>query len=218
MTRILASSSTTVIASAALVLSGCAVGILLGRWTASQPQVASASATGAGPAELAPLLAEMRKLNETLQLQRETRGPVPTATPIREDASSHSDRSGELAAAINRLNDVLERTGDRGGGVRASIQKLKGEGYPSLDAMFQRVEALLTAGQNPSNDLLSSEMKQLHRLWTREDLFEHYGSPTQMSGTGGVLTVIYSRPKEPEGQEVVGFQTMDDLVTSIWYE
>jgi hypothetical protein len=215
----MASSSTTVIASGALVLAGCAVGLLLGRWTAAPAQAAERTGDAPAAQDSAPILAELRKLNETLQLEHQRSHPVP-ASPDRETAAPRSDLADRLETAVARMEGVLKTASDRLGRTNAAIQSSKGAGFPSLDALFQRRQALADGGVVSGlggGPAFQGELMQLHRLWSREDLIERYGVPSFMGGGAERgLMLTYTRPKSPNEYETVNFATIDDVVTGGW--
>lgn len=194
MTLVLATNSTTVIASTALVLAGCAVGILLGRWTAPREPAPTKDESSVAQIDFAPLVAEIRRSNDLLQSKVEREAPAGAPAPSsREPGTATTDNSDRIAQAIERLSAALEHTG---GGVRTvslPIESQKGPGYASLDAMCDRAVALAQLKAPDSWRAARTEFCQVHTGWTREDLVAHYGAPDTFSFTDKGGTLGYRR-------------------------
>jgi hypothetical protein len=213
------SSATAVIASAALVLSGCAVGLLLGRWTSTPVAVErTLPEIQAQQQDLMPVLENIQRTCEALlQVVRE-RGAVPQPAPSsREAAVPHPEPLDRLATAVERLNELLHETGGHMGIRSTAVEKWKGPGFPSLYAVWQRVKAISEANGPDWSVKLTTELTRTHLVWTREDLFERYGSPTVLGASERGLDLTYEREVEPGKTESIVFQTADDLVTYVYY-
>jgi outer membrane murein-binding lipoprotein Lpp len=216
----MASSSTTAIASGALVLAGCAVGILLGRWTAvSSPASEHNTETGALQADLRPAMAEIQRTSETILQTIQARGNTPPFTPSqRESATFAPDNLDRLTTAIETLNALLQTNGGRVGGRSPAIEKWKGPGFPTLDALWTRVHQIARANDPDWGEKFDSEMRQAHLAWTREDLFERYGAPTILNAKDRGLELGYQRKLEEDAIESIAFLVADDLVVYIYYD
>jgi hypothetical protein len=209
-------SATTVIACVALALSGCAVGILLGRWTASQSQGERENAAVVTPTDLTPIVAEIKHSTEALlQVLRARPTSSTTTEGAREPVSAEPGSSGDLAAAIQRLNAVLERGPVNVGGTRPGPASWKGNGYPSLDAMWQRIDVLHQSDSNDMTRPVTLELTRLHLAWTREDVFDRYGAPTGLHPEERTLNLIYQRAAKPGEPSSVQFWTNDNLVVGV---
>lgn len=93
---------------------------------------------------------------------------------------------------------------------------MKGDGYPSADAMFQRLEELAAGGNPAAVASVQEELIRLHRLWSREDLMTRYGAPTSIGGGERGLTMSYTRLNGTNQYETVNFVTIEDVVTQAW--
>jgi len=212
-------TGTTVIACAALALASCALGIVLGRWT-DAPVAPAPAPIGmqTAPPDLEPLLTELRQGNEALLRALAARGANsnPDSTP-RESVMPSSDTTERLAAAVEKLTGLLERSGTRLGGLSPALEKWKGPGFPSLDALFDRMEAISGVGDPEWPDKVSTELRQAHLAWTRDDVFERYGAPTSFAGGDRGLSLIFQRVVKPDGIETVSFGTSEGLITTIYF-
>jgi hypothetical protein len=216
----MASSPSTVIACAALALSGCAVGILLGRWTAVPSPASEREVYSPAPsADLRPAMAEVQRTSEAILQTLQARGSAPQATPSqRESAALPPADLDRLAAAIETLNALLQGNGGRLGAHSPSIEKWKGPGYPSIGALWQRAHEIARSGDENWGEKFDSEMRQAHLAWTREDLFERYGAPTVLNAKDRGLEFGYRRRLEPDAMESIVFQVADDLVVYIYFD
>ena len=90
-------------------------------------------------------------------------------------------------------------------------------GFPSLDALFDRMEAISGVGDPEWPDKVSTELRQAHLAWTRDDVFERYGAPTSFAGGDRGLSLIFQRVVKPDGIETVSFGTSEGLITTIYF-
>lgn len=219
MALALASSPTTVIASAALVLAGRAVGILLGRWTSASAVIERSAEAGPPQSDIRPALTELQRTTEAILQTLRARGGTSQSSPDKqESATPVPDGLDRLAAAVETLNILLQGNGGRMLERSAAIQKWKGTGFMSLNAMWTRIHEIAGAGLEDWSDKLNSELREAHLAWTREDLFERYGAPTVISATSRGLQLGYQRKLEEESIESITFLVADDLVVYIYYE
>lgn len=209
--RTMASSTTTVIATGWLVLAGAALGFFIGRLTTGSPQDPTTPPSAPANQDLAPILAELRKLNETLSIQSRRSDPAPTAGSNRESAAPRSDTADRFEAAVERLDQILKGAEARLERGQATIEQAKkGEGYPSLDAMFQRAES--------SKDTFGDEVRARHILWSLEDAIGRYGTPSSINTSNGSVLLQYSRQKASGESEAVTLVVTSGLVLSGWYQ
>lgn len=208
--RTMASSTTSVIATGWLVLAGAALGFFVGRWTTGSPQDPTAPPSAPANQDLAPILAELRKLNETLSIQSHGSDPASTPGPNREPATPRSDTTDRFEAAVERLDQILKGAESRLGRGQATIEGLKGEGYPSLDAMFQRAESL--------KETFGDELRARHILWSVEDVVERYGKPSTINSPNNCVYLLYTRRDVSGGDEEVTFTIAGGLVVAGWYK
>ena len=213
-------SATTVIACVALALSGCAVGILLGRWTATPAPVSEHTVETAAPqADLRPAMAEIQRTSETILQAIQARGSARqvTSSPA-ESPGVIPDNIDRLTAAIETLNTLLQGNGARVAGRTSSIEKWRGPGYASLDALWQRVHQIARGGDDNWSEKFDSEMRQAHLAWTRDDLFERYGAPTVLNAKDRGLELSYQRRHDEESIESIVFLVADDLVVYVYFD
>jgi len=212
-------TGTTVIACVALVLASCALGVVLGRWS-NPPTAASPTPVEVQtqPQDLRPLIEEMKQEHETLlQVLRERSGASNPSSTQRESLAQPSDATERLAAAVERLNALLERPGTRLGGFSPALERWKGPGFPSLDALFERMEAISGAGDPEWPQKVSAELLRAHLAWTREDIFERYGAPTSLSAGDHGMSLIFTRSVQPDARESVTFVTSEGLITETYF-
>jgi len=208
-------TGTTVIACVALVLASCALGVVLGRWS-NPPTAASPTPVEVQtqPQDLRPLIEEMKQEHETLlQVLRERSGASNPSSTQRESLAQPSDATERLAAAVDRLNALLARSDTRLGGVSPALERWKGPGFPSLDALFERMETISGAGDPEWPGKVSSELRQAHLAWTREDVFERYGPPTSLGAGDHGMSLNFVRIVQPDVTRSVTFVTSDGLIT-----
>lgn len=212
-------TGTTVIACVALALSCCALGVVLGRWTnASGAGVPTPVEAQAQAPDLRPLLDEIRQANEALlHALRERRGDPNPNFNQRESVAQPSDATEQLVAAVGKLNALLERSGTRLGGFSPALEKWKGPGFPSLDAMFERMEAISGVGDPEWPEKVTAELQKAHLAWTREDVFERYGAPTSLGAGVHGMSLIFQRVVGPDVTETVHFATSDGFITEIYF-
>jgi len=209
------------VASVALLLVGCALGIFLGRWL-FPPIVIDrvASEPVAQPPDFTPALIELRRAIETLpsSLQRPTVSPV-TEVSLREPATvSEAPALDKLTAAVNELNDLLRRDrAGRIGGIAASNQPVaawSGQGYASLGALQQAVESHRATGVRswwlPAANALTRE----HQFWSREQLLDRYGAPAfvQANGASHEVSIDYDGIRSPTGHWTISFVVSEGIV------
>jgi hypothetical protein len=212
-------SATTVIACVALVLSGCAVGILLGRWTASPSTVTERTVEAASAeSDIQPALANLQRTADAILQTIRAGGNAPrSGSSERESAAQLSDNPDRLTAAIETLNALLQSNGGHLGGRSAAVERWKGPGYASLNSMWTRVHEIARGNDPDWGEKFDSEMRQAHLAWTREDLFERYGAPTILNAKDRGLELGYERKLEEDAIESIVFLVADDLVVYIYY-
>jgi hypothetical protein len=213
----MASSPSTLIACAALLVSGCAIGLLLGRWTGSTTAAEhSPPEAQAQPQDLKPILEDIRRAVEALpQAIRERRDPQPASGGAREAMPASPDTFAELTAAVQRLNTLLDRGAINAGGGRPGAAPWKGAGYPSLESMWQRIDVLHQGDPQSVTGSVNSELIRLHLAWTREDVFERYGAPTAVYPGERGIGVVYKRDAKPSEPSTIQFMINEGLVVYV---
>jgi hypothetical protein len=211
-------SATTLIACVALALSGVAVGLVLGRWTAAtiQPDERDSAAVSA-QTDLAPVLIQVqRSTDAVLQALREGRDLEAPREPSRESATARADVLQRLTTAVEKLNGILERGGVNAGRSQASTEVTKGPGYPSLDALWQKIDSM-AAGEDPDKwSEINTEMTRAHLLWTNEDLVQRYGVSSSVS-TGNSIILTYQRWSVDSGRpRDLCFMLNDGLILKVF--
>jgi hypothetical protein len=210
-------SATTVIACLALALSGCAVGILLGRWTTSPAPASEHSVEAAAPQpDMRPLLEEIKRAIETLpQAMRERHDPDPASATGRESATTSSETLDRMTVAVERLNDLLAR-GAVGSGVGSTpTDVVKGPGYPSLEAVWQTVDSGLVPTDPDSMSKVNTELTRAHLLWRNEDLIQRYGASSGVGQKGSAIQLVYTRPQTPDHPHDVMFELSFGVVVRV---
>jgi len=216
----MASPSTTALASGALVLAGCAVGLILGRWTApSLPAFARGTELPVTQLDLTSVVAELQRINESiLRVRRQADEGSRSEAGTREAVATSPEVLHRLALAVEKLNDRLPK-GDGHVGVRSpAMERWKGPGYPSMDLIWQRAKALSISNSDDWNDKLSSELSQAHLAWLRDEVLDRYGAPTAMEAFDRGLGLIYQREVAPGEARVVEFGDVDGLVMWVAYK
>ena len=210
-------SATTVIACVALALSGCAVGILLGRWTAPSSLASDHSVEAAAPQpDMRPILQEIRHaLERPLEGTRDGHESPPASPSVRETVVPPPEAFERLTAAVERLSRLLERGGTHVARGTSAQEAWKGRGYPSLDAMWQRIDALHGADPRDRTGPVNKELTDNHLAWIREDVFERYGAPTAVYPGERGMGVIYKRDAKPEDPSTIQFLINEGLVVYI---
>jgi len=207
------SNSRTVVASVALALSGCAVGLFLGRWMLAKP-TAERTAASSEPQDLTPLIAEIRRSNELAleSLRRNGVGPAER-TGDRAGVAPNSEAVERLLAAVEQTNALLlERMRTRGNEIPASFDELKGAGFSSVDALLARSARSRGSLGGPYPYKAAEEVRHLHELWTRDDLFERYGPPSSVGANErGGLGLCYGSSQSDR----VVFDTAERLITGV---
>jgi hypothetical protein len=204
-----------VVACLALALSGIAVGVLIGRWTAATPLQASAAPEVR--VDLTPILDELRRINpSTLAPTHQTSDASIPAPANREPARQNAEDSDRLAAAIEKLNGLLERSGSISDLGSTALEKWKGPGFQTLDEMFQRVVQIRDAtGNGGWISQALNEMRDAHFGWTRQNLLERYGKPSSMLSGDRGLAINYAHERRPGVVDTIGFNCTDGLVADV---
>lgn len=218
--RAVASHSTTAFAAGALVLAGCAVGLLLGRWTVSRPEVERDTPASAAQPDLTPLLAEIRRSNDALLLAiRERREPQPSniGGGAREPVATDPAPLDRLATAVEKLNGLLARGAGGTGSGWVPTEQVQGAGFRDLQALWDRIDALKATGGSNWQEAADTELTAAYHLWTVEDLFTRYGNHARVQANGTGLEILYRRPNAPEKEEEpeVLFEIAHGLVSGV---
>jgi hypothetical protein len=210
-------SATTVIACVALLVSGCAIGLMLGRWT-SGPTTAEHSLpeTQAQPQDLKPILEDIRRaLERPPQAAREQHESISPSASAREAVVPTPEVFERLTVAVERLSGLLEKGGSNIAGGRAATESWKGPGYASLEDMWQRIDVLHGTDLKDMTGPVDKELLANHLLWTREDLFDRYGAPSTVYPGESWISLAYSRVAKGEEPAIVQFVTREGLVTQV---
>ena len=212
-------SATTVIACVALALSGCAVGILLGRWTAAPSPVSEHNIEmPALQADIANALNGFQASAEGVLQAIRAREAAPQSAPgQRESAAPSPENLDRLTAAIERLDALIQANSRHVGGGSPAVEKSKGPGFPSLEALWQRVHEIMQTDDPKRLDTLVTEMCRVHLAWTREDLFQRYGAPQALSGKDRDFDLTYKRGGGEQAMEAFTFKVADDVVVFFYY-
>jgi len=210
-------------------LSGIAVGILIGRSLGLPTPVAGTGDAASPEVDLGPVLGELRKIEDLLaRTPRSGEGrEQPSEPPTRATIDSYADR---LDAEINRLKSELDSVGEQRGATAPVASRWKAPGYLSLDAMFAFVVAGMKVPEGETGDtadqvhlVAGDEVVEAlireHVLWTRNDVFDRYGTPSQVrdSGTSGI-SYLYSRHLDANRIVEIVFQVKDGMVMTVWAE
>ena len=214
----MASSPSTVIACAALLVSGCAIGLLLGRWTSSPPPPSDhESAVVLPQTDLAPLLTEIKQSNEAVLLAlRDRRNPESQSGSSRESATANPDVIQNLTAAVDKLNGLLERGTIGAGASRVTGDFTKGSGYPSLSAVWQKIDSITSPDDPDWQSKAETELTRAHLLWTIEDLIVRYGAGTQTGTSGATVTMGYNRSMEANRANSIGFLLGNGVIIRVY--
>jgi hypothetical protein len=214
-------TSRTAIASIALLLVGCALGIFLGRWLFPPVVIERASSEPvAQPTDLAPALMDLRHLIEALpaSLRQPTVASATEASARVPAAGGDAPALDRLTAAVNELSDLLRRDRvGRNGALAASNQALAafaGQGYPSLGAVQQ---ALVTHRLNDGKNWWFSAANALtreHQFWTRDQLLERYGAPAfvKADGASHEISLDYDGIRSPSGHWTICFVVSEGIL------
>jgi hypothetical protein len=202
-------SATTVIACVALLVSGCAMGLLLGRWT-SGPTTPDHSLpeAQAQPQDLKPILEDIRRGIGTLaQVMRDSPARSEALAASREPAAANPEALDRLTAAVEKLNGLLERGAIAAGANRVSSDIPKGSGYPSLSALWQKIDSIHSPDDPDWQSKAETEVTRAHLMWTIEELVARYGASSSISTSGSLLSFVFQRPMEAERANSVIFRT-----------
>lgn len=209
-------SGTTVIACLALLLSGIAVGILIGRWAESQPPMdVHAGGSATVPVDLSPVLAELRQLNETMSRSRTGDVPPSQENQGRQVVATGGSASDRLVAAIEKLTESLESGKGRSLTGKSSDSRRQAPGYGSLDEMWQRIIQQVRSSASGAKEEMGRELTKAHLLWTPDDLVDRYGPPASVAGSESGLCLIYGAELEPGKPINVYFDVHAGVVTSV---
>lgn len=209
-------SATTVIACVALALSGVAVGLMLGRWTAAPAQTSEHEGAAISPqTDLTPVLAQVQRSTDTvLQALRDGRDPGAPRESSRESAVTSADGLQRLTTAVEKLNGLLERNALGAGRYPAAADVSKGPGYPSLDALWQKIDSMAASADPDLQSKVNSELTRAHLSWMNEDLIQRYGACSQVLGSKPI-TVTYKRPLEAGRPNSVSFTLTDGVILRV---
>ena len=223
------STATTVIASVALVLSGCVMGWLVARWSATPPiadHVSAESATQS--ADITPALIDIRRAIEGLYPALHAGASTPLSTsssadlvaPAREPIASDAHGLDRLTSAVERLTELLQNgagSGESRGSASVGSETWRGPGFPSLAMLHQRLEAMRQDDVKAWIQSGGIELSRVHILWSRENVLDRYGTPsrTQASGQTHEVWLFYDGPLLPQGHRWSAvFDTVEGLVAS----
>ena len=220
------STATTVIGSAALVLFGCAVGLLLGRWMSSPPPPPDRDEPRAvvPPPDLTPVLVEIQQTRAAILRSLGDRdATTPATSKPREPAETLPEELKRLTTAIDTLAGLVGGSGTPQRGLTSTLVAAKGPGFPSIDALWVKVQEI-RKGDNPAFvGALGADLSQAHFAWTRDDVFDRYGTPSliqlgwqpveggPLESTGSMISLVFKR-----GDQVVGFTVAEGLVIGVY--
>ena len=222
-------SASIVIACVALTLSGIAVGILIGRSLGPATPVVRAEDGAAPQVDLGLVLGELRKIEDLLARRTPlSSGHAEQAGDTRAPATPVDTYADRLDAEINRLKSELDSVWEQRGPTTPVASRWKAPGYLSLDAMFAFVVAGMKVPEGETGDtadqvhlIAGDEVVEAlireHVLWTQNDVFDRYGTPSQVrdSGTSGI-EYLYSRHLDANRIVEIGFQVKDGMVMTVW--
>jgi len=210
-------SATTMVACIALLLSGCAIGLVLGRWSNGPTTTAhSLPEAQTQPQDLKPILEDIRRaLERPLQAAREPHDSIPSSASAREAVVPAPDVLERLTAAVERLSGLLEKGGGNIAGGKTARDAWKGPGYPSLEAMWQRIDALHGTDPKDATGPVDRELVSSHLAWTREDVFDRYGAPSAVYPGEHWISLVYQRVAKADEPSLVSFVTYESLVTHV---
>src|SRR5260221_6664137 len=135
---------------------------------------------------MSPILEEIRRAIEALpQAMRVRHEPQPAGA--RESAVATTEALGELTVAIQKLNGLLDRGGINVGVGRPPTDAVKGPGFPSLEAMWRRVDSVVVPTERDSQGKIDTELTRAHLLWTNEDLIQRYGASSGAGQNGDAI-------------------------------
>lgn len=215
----MASDSTRFIAVAALVLAGCAIGIVIGRWTVEPaPAQPAPFEHSSALVDLTPIVSELRRANDAVLEAVRERAPTNSKEITgREPAFPDANVLTKLVAAIERNNTHLERADAERQAQRTTQAKLKGPGYPSLDAMFDQMQQMVGVGESAEwMENIGKELRVKHMAWTRDDLLDRYGAPAAIHGSDRGVSFFYER-RTSNDRRSVNFLTSEGLVTEAYF-
>jgi hypothetical protein len=210
-------SATTMVACIALLVSGCAIGLVLGRWTTGAATADHSLPDAETPLqELKPILEDIRRaLERPVQAAREQHESIPSGASAREAVVPAPEVLERLTAAVERLSGLLEKGGSNIAGGRAARGAWKAPGYPSLEAMWQRIDALHGTDPKDATGPVDRELVSSHLAWTREDVFDRYGAPSAVYPGEHWISLVYQRVAKADEPSVVSFLTYESLVTHV---
>jgi hypothetical protein len=205
-----------VVACLALALSGLAVGILIGRNLAPSAPAAKPDEAVAS-IDLDPIVKELRQINESVQ--RLTRvGPAPVDSAAATGTSKPISETSQLVAATPEPQRSIDGRRDGAASLRSEPSRWKGAGYPSIDAMFERITELVKAAGNSASDartVVYRELCRAHFLWTRDDVLDRYGVPDYTQPEANGINLIYIRTIEQNDKGAVVFKFQGALVAAV---
>jgi hypothetical protein len=210
----MASDSTRWIAIAALVLSGGVVGVIVGRWTFEPPPAVATPFDTPVRVDLAPLIEEIRRANESvLHAVSDSERSVPVNS-TREVAVLDSNALSRLTSTLERTNELLSRAGNGLRGQPSGLEKWKGDGFASIDAMAARMAQFV--GSDQWSDVTEEEFRVRHAGWTRDEVLARYGPPKSISANERGVHLNYEcrLPSEADPRHVWFFTSEGLLIDS----
>jgi hypothetical protein len=209
-------SGKTVIACAVLALCGVAVGVLLGRWTAPPAFVSARPEGQPDRVDLSPVLAAIQDLKQALPASsNEGQARIPASLPT-EPTTLNSGDIERLSTAVEKLNEIIERRTRGLSKVGSSDSAWKGPGFPTLGDLHDRVRYWRLSKDPKWREKLADELNEAHGFWTRDEVLDRYGKPTELRSGGASLNLTYLRDDDPAG--FVSFQVADGYVHHIQAE
>jgi hypothetical protein len=158
----------------------------------------------------------LRRAVETLtQVAQGRSTPGPSRSSAREAGASSGDSQDRLAAAIEKLTQVIQS--ERGTGTsRAPVnESWKGQGFPTLEAIWQGLDAATANHGNPELIAFDGQLRRSHIAWMYQDVVERYGTPSFVGEAPGGITVDYMRDVTSNGPKTLCFKVSQGFVTDV---